>query len=265
MKGLKILGVIFGALVITTLAIDASDTLSGKGGTLLAQLTGYERSVCTKGMINVPAALTFSCVDKYEASASTNCVIENPTNQFDTEVNLSKSDCKISEAEALPWRYINREQAAVVCARSGKRLPSAAEWYQFALGTPAQKCNVESRKVATVGTAGECASAAGVMNSVGNVWEWVADDVIDGVYMNRNLPETGYVTQVDGGGVATITTSELDKSTGNTDYFWSNTTGTYAMIRGGYYGSRADAGVFTVHAQTAPTFSGEAIGFRCVR
>lgn len=265
MKGFKIFGVIIGALVITTLAIDASDTLSGKGGTLLAQLTGYENSVCGKGMVNIPAALTFSCVDKYEASASESCLIENPTNQFDTEVNLSKPDCKTNEEKILPWRHITREQAAVMCTRSGKRLPSAAEWYQFALGTPVEKCNVSSGKVDAVGKDSECVSAAGIVNSVGNVWEWVSDDVIDGVYMGRNLPETGYVSQVDNGGVATITADELDKSLGNTDYFWSSATGTYAMIRGGYYGSRSDAGVFTVHAQTAPTFSGEAIGFRCVR
>jgi formylglycine-generating enzyme required for sulfatase activity len=262
MKSLKIFGVILGALIITSLSIDASDTLVGKSGTLLGQISGFEKSVCPSEMIHLPAATTYNCVDRFEAAASDSCIIDNPNNQFDTEVNLAKADCQLSNKELLPWRHINREQAAVMCARSGKRLPSAAEWYQFVMGTPAQKCNIDVGSVEKSAENSECISAAGVINGVGNVWEWVSDDVIDGTYLGRRLPDTGYVRQVDSGGVATLTASE---QVNNSDYFWSASEGVYAMIRGGFYGSRLDAGVFSLHAATIPTFSGEAVGFRCVQ
>ena len=36
-------------------------------------------------------------------------------------------------------------------------------------------------------------------------------------------------------------------------------------MRGGYYSSRNDAGVYTTHAGTVPTMAGAAIGFRCIQ
>jgi Sulfatase-modifying factor enzyme 1 len=266
MKVLKIGGVIFAAVLLTTLAIDASDTLSGKGGTLLAQLAGVENTICPAGMVHVPAALTFSCVDEFEAAPSEKCIISNPEKQIDTEVNLSKPECGVvSDGRTLPWRFIGREQAAIMCTRAGKRLPSAAEWYQFVLGTPSEKCNIKSTGPTSGSTYNECSSAAGIKSGVGNVWEWVSDDVIDGVYQGRALPATGYIVQTDNGGVATMTALEKTNSPEMEGYFWANATGTYAIIRGGYYGSREDSGVFTTHTYTAPTFAGAGIGFRCVR
>jgi hypothetical protein len=202
MKALKISGIIFAAVILTTLAIDASDSLSGKGGTLLAGLAGTTSSVCPDGMVQVPAALTFTCVDEFELAAGNDCIITNPENQIDTEINLAKKEClAINATENQPWRFINREQAAVMCTRSGKRLPSASEWYQYVLGTDETKCNIKSSEVVAGDTYNECVSAPGVRNGVGNVWEWVADDVIDGMYQGRALPETGYVLQVDNGGM----------------------------------------------------------------
>jgi Sulfatase-modifying factor enzyme 1 len=267
MKALKIGGVIFAAVILTTLAIDASDSIRGEGGSLLAQLAGTVQAVCPVGMVHLPAALTFTCVDEFELSAGDDCIILNPENQIDTEINLTKKEClAINATKNPPWRFINREQAAVMCAKSGKRLPSASEWYQYVMGTNESKCNIRSSQVVAGDTYNECVSAAGVRNGVGNVWEWVADDVIDGVYLERKLPETGYVEQVDNGGMATLTALDKSNEVGNpTGYFWSNATGTYAIIRGGYYGSRSDAGVFTTHTYTAPNFSGAGIGFRCVQ
>lgn len=266
MRFLKIGVIIFSAVMLTSLAIDASDTLTGKSGTLLAQLAGSENSVCPEGMVHVPAALTFSCVDAFEVAASPECEVPVPKNQFDTVANIGKTACLTVSGNTLePWRNITREQAAIMCARSGKRLPSAAEWYQFALGTPPEKCNITSGEVKTGDFYSECVSAVMIRNAVGNVWEWVSDDVIDGTYQGRTLPESGYVTQVDSGGVATITNKEVADNLFNEDYFWTNPAGMYAIIRGGFYGSKSDAGVYTIHAHTLPTFSGNAVGFRCVR
>ena len=267
MKFLKIGGIVFGAVLLTTLAIDATDTLSGKGGTLLGQLIGSENSVCPKGMIHVISALTFTCVDEFESSVGVDCPFQNPSNKFDTNKNIENQECQaVSSKKLLPWRNITREQAALMCARSGKRLPSAEEWYQFAIGTPSEKCNIKSNKVENNADANNsCVSAVSVKNAVGNVWEWVSDDVTDGNYKGRELPESGYVTQVDSGGIATVTDKDESSELFDEDYFWTNSSGVYAMIRGGFYGSRTDAGVYTAHAHTLPTFSGNAVGFRCVR
>jgi hypothetical protein len=264
-NSLKIVGISIGAVLLTTLAIDASDALSGKGGSLLAQLVGVENSVCPSGMVHVPAALTFSCVDEFEAVPSAECLVGLPTSQLDTDTNLSNNTCTAASKVGLPpWRYVTREQAMILCTRAGKRLPSAAEWYQAALGTDAAMCNVDGNAVAAGGTFEKCQSAAGVKNAVGNVWEWVSDDVIDGMYQGRSLPSTGYVAQVDAGGVATVTNEEVsgDMLDG---YFWSKNEGVFGIIRGGFYGSRTDASSYTVHAYTAPSFRGAAVGFRCVK
>lgn len=266
MKAWKLLGVIIGAVICTTVFIDASDTFSGKGGTLLAQLAGIENKVCPDGMVHMPAAQTFSCVDEYEASVGSECQITEPVNQFDSEMNIAKSSCLPAVDSALnPWRYVTREQASVLCTRAGKRLPSASEWYQFSLGTNAKSCNISTSGVVTGGIYNECISAAGVKNTVGNAWEWVSDDVIDGVYQARSLPATGYVAQIDSGGVATVTSEERSDNASGDDYFWSDNSGSYAMIRGGFYGSKSDAGTYTIHAHTLPTFTGTAVGFRCVK
>ena len=101
-------------------------------------------------------------------------------------------------------------------------------------------------------------------DTIGNVWEWTSDDVFDGSYNGRKLPESGYVTQVDAGGVAVVSSTSPDQAFYN-DYIWSNPIGVYGIMRGGFYGSNADAGIYTIHAYTLPTTPGAAIGFRCVQ
>jgi hypothetical protein len=48
------------------------------------------------------------------------------------------------------------------------------------------------------------------------------------------------------------------------DYFWSTSEGAFGILRGGFFGSRSDAGVYAAHARTVPTSVGTAIGFRCI-
>jgi formylglycine-generating enzyme required for sulfatase activity len=153
----------------------------------------------------------------------------------------------------------------VACSRAGKRLPKSDEWYTFAVGTPDDetKCNINTSTVAKTGSQKQCMAATGVFDAIGNAWEWTQDDVINGQYQGRTLPDAGYVTQVDAHGVATLTSvspSELFYK----DYFWSAKEGAFGILRGGFYGSKDDAGVYAVQAQTVPTLSGTAIGFRCV-
>lgn len=264
---LKVGGVIFGALVITALGIDAADTISGSRSTMLGQLIATEGGVCPEGMQELPTANTFTCFDVYEASTGEDCMIAAPNNEIDSLKNTQDSNCNAASKEgAQPWTYISREGAQTACMRAGKRLPTNDEWQLIAAGTPdTQKdCVIDGRAANRTGQSGTCVSASGAYDAVGNVWEWTRDDVFDGTYNGRVLPSEGYVAQVDAGGVATLTSTTSLQMFGD-DYFWSNEKGAYAIMRGGYYGSQSDAGVYTAHAATLPTMTGAAIGFRCVQ
>lgn len=266
MKFLKVGAVLLGALVITTLGISASDTFSGNSGSLLSQLSGAPEEPCPAGMAHVVVGQTFSCVDRYEVSPSELCAYGKPGSSQETQSNINDRACMAeSLPDAQPWTYVTRSQAQVLCARSGKRLPTGAEWYTFALGTTDNDvaCNTNGGGAASAGAHASCESGVGVFDAIGNVWEWTTDDVFDGVYSNRALPEDGFVAQVDASGVATLTNDTPTEEFG-ADYFWHNPTGVYGLLRGGFFGSGEDAGLFSVHAKTAPTAATVAIGFRCV-
>ncbi len=268
MKWGKVAMVICGALVVTALGIDASDTLTGRSGTMLGQLVGSTATegVCPEGMIQVQAPTTFTCVDIYEASPGDSCAAINSRNPISFGEILADVSCSAtSVSDSVPWRYVTREQAALACARSGKRLPTVQEWYQVALGTPDDEnlCNIATGELSESGTFSECISAAGIYDAVGNVWEWTTADVFNATYDGRPLPMEGFVTQVDSFGVAVATANKKNDFTN--DYFWSEPEGVFGMIRGGFYGSHEDAGVYAVQAATKPSTLGAAIGFRCVK
>ncbi len=266
MKWGKIILVIFGAIVVTALGIDASDTLSGAKGTLLSQVI-QSGGACPDGMIEVEAVLGVTCVDAYETSTGGDCPVPNPGNMIESHKNVQTADCSgVSEAGKVPWSFVTRDQALQICARSGKRLPTSAEWYALSLGMTdvEHSCNVSSKSIAQTGSLATCASPQGAYDLVGNVWEWVSDDVIDGQYNNRQLPQTGYVSQIDNTGVA-ILTEEGEQELFSNDYFWAQTSGAYGMVRGGYYDSGTDAGLYAVHADTPTNAASIGIGFRCVK
>lgn len=266
MKGnfLKAGGVVLGALVIATLGISASSLIPQYLNQLSGQSVSALQGGCPAGMTSVPGGKTFSCVDTFEASASTACKNKSPESSIQTQANLNENTCKsVSQKAVLPWTYVSREQAKVLCMRAGKRLPSASEWYTFALGTPDNVCNVHAQGAVPTGNNTECRSAANIMDTIGNVWEWTSDDVIEGVYNGRALPSEGYVQQVADDGIATVTGVVSEELFGS-DYLWTQSSGIFAIVRGGFYGSEEDAGVYAVQAKTSPNASAIAIGFRCV-
>lgn len=264
MKWGKGILVVFGALVVTALGIDASDTLNGSKGTLLSQVIG---STCPSGMVEVVNVPGITCVDMFEASTNKECPSRDPGQIVGTQQNIDVSTCAPeSKKTAVPWRFVTRDQAMQLCARSGKRLPTNTEWYALTLGMANVEavCNVSSKTITKTGEKADCTTPSGVYDLVGNVWEWVSGDVINGNFNGQQLPGTGYVAQVDSSGVATVVHTEPQDTFGK-DYFWTRSDGAYGLIRGGYYDSGSDGGLYTVHADTLPTSAGTGIGFRCVK
>ncbi len=263
----KIILVLVGATVITALGIDAADTLSGSRTTLLGQLIGAPGGTCPAGMIEVSTAASFTCVDEYEASPSANCLYANPNNAKTTLENIQNSSCEaISKVGSKPWRSVTRDQAAALCLKSDKRLPTSEEWHMIALGTPDNDlCNIDTAGVTETGKNLECKSAVGVFDTVGNVWEWTSDEVVSGKLKDRNLPETGYVISADTSGIAIVTSTTTRSEQYGNDYIWTNQNSVWAIMRGGFYGSGDDAGVYAVHADVPGDMIGDAIGFRCVK
>jgi formylglycine-generating enzyme required for sulfatase activity len=261
--------VIVGALIITALGIDAADTINGNTGTLLSQVIsrGETSGGCPQGMVAIATIPSLSCADMYEVSPSSKCPALLPEQTLHTQQNIASPQCAAeSKAETLPWRFITRDQAMQMCARAGKRLPTSEELYALSLGMSnvESSCNVSSKQVTKTGEYQACASPQRVYDLVGNVWEWASDDVIDGVYKMRTLPESGYVSQVDASGMAVAISGDA-QDIFDRDYFWSRSSGAYGVIRGGYYDSGTDAGIYSVHADTPPTSASIGIGFRCVQ
>lgn len=256
------------AVVLATVGIMASDTLQGVSGSLLGQVVGTneggQRS-CPPGMIATPMLTSIRCVDRFEAAAAADCPYPTVRGAEETRANLAKRSClAMSTAERAPWTYVTREEARQLCVRAGKRLATAAEWYQLAIGTTANDCNTDTGGAAESGSYTDCQSALGVNDTVGNVWEWVSEDVLDGQYAGRQLPKAGYVAAVAADGIPTETSESPAGEEFGADFFWSEATGAYGLLRGGFYGSGDDAGVFATQAKIKPTLSTQAIGFRCV-
>jgi formylglycine-generating enzyme required for sulfatase activity len=206
------------------------------------------------------------CIDKYEVSPSAKCIIFEPKSVSDTAHNLADAKCvAASVANGLPWTHVAKPQAEQLCAKEGKRLPTAEEWYEAAAGTPDNMaiCNL-SGEINTAGVSIECLSGVGAADLVGNVWELTSSEVIDGFYNDVKLPAEGYVEQIGSSGLASLTT-DIPNNIYNQDYFWSKSEGSFSIIRGGFYGSRLDGGVYAVHAANDINFASAAIGFRCVK
>lgn len=249
------------AVLLSTLGIYASDKLQGIDSKVTTNKQGG--SGCGEGMVPTKVNAQTLCVDVYEASPSEVCPHTTLTNILQSEENVNTKGCgPVSKENATPWNFISLPQAQRVCASVGKRLPTNEEWYTIALGTNVEQCIISSSGVEKTGSV-DCLSSTGVSDAVGNVWEWVDENVIGNTLDGRTLPQEGYVTSVDAHGIAITTGQQSDMLYGN-DYFWSGTEGVFGMIRGGFYGSGADAGLYTANASVPTSFATQGVGFRCV-
>lgn len=253
-----------GALVLSTLGIFASDALNGIDSRVgnLASLSG--EGACPRGMSLYKVGDSPLCVDIYEASAADACPNPEPKNALESEKNASTPACYAASVEKKkPWTYVTLSQAQRICAQSGKRLPTSDEWYALALGTLEESCVVDGAAPSLTGSAA-CISGAGMHDMVGNVWEWVDETIEGNEYRGRTLPAEGYVHEADASGIAISTDSSGSNELYGNDYFWSKDEGVFGMIRGGFYGSSKDAGLYAINAAVSPSFATQGIGFRCV-
>ncbi len=260
-----------GIVLLTSVTVDATfstDSISQSAlGILATSLKGKAPS-CPAGTVRLGGAGEYVCVDRYEASPEPACAVREIKNAADTRINMGMQTClPASLPDLAPWTFVTMQQSQELCARAGKRLLTNAEWYRASLGTPdisgETSCNIHSSGATVGGASRRCLSQAGVYDAIGNVWEWIDAQVSTRTFGNRELPEEGYVSETDGDGVVTKTASAPNEDY-HADYFWSsNEAGVYGMLRGGFYGSETDAGLFSIQAKTAPSFSGNAIGFRC--
>lgn len=263
MRSLKLTSlVVMGAIVLSTLGIKAADMLNGSAN--LAHVFEAGRG-CPKGTVTTAVRDRTLCVDQYEASPSSECPHLDPVTVRASEENLSTEGClAVSKPDLLPWRSINQAQAARACAASGKRLMNNAEWYRAALGSPNNTQCVTNENAPRVSGASACVSGVGAHDMVGNVWEWTDEMVEEGVYAGRVLPDTGYVAAVDVDGVALNSSDSGDVLYGD-DYVWNDRRVVAGMMRGGFYGSGEDAGLYTLNAAVPLDFSSAGIGFRCAQ
>jgi formylglycine-generating enzyme required for sulfatase activity len=267
---LKGLVVIVSAVALTTVGIKASDELFGAKG------EQGEGSVCPVGMVFVSSPSGGFCIDRYEASAGAGCEFQDPGDQNQTLKNIENADCQaVSDPGKGPWRFISQNQAASVCAKAGKRLPTSEEWARASLGTPdksgqwkADDCQVSNNWDKQPGLAGSgksCVSGSGAYDMIGNVWEWVEGVAVDGQVDGAALPTEGYVKGVNTAGLPTETDPELGDANYYYDYVWLKRSGTRGIARGGYWGNGAEAGQYSVYIVTEPSYAGTGVGFRCVK
>jgi formylglycine-generating enzyme required for sulfatase activity len=263
--------VIIVAVIITSVGIKASDLVFNSNGKTLGVSEG-----CEAGMVFVSTAEGGFCIDTYEAAPGKNCGYSDPKNQVETRNNLDFNDClPVSEPGLIPWRNISQDQAALACAKTGKRLPSQHEWFLAALGTPdkdgnwnSDDCQVASNwpsQPGPTGNASKCISPAGAYDMIGNVWEWVAGTVEEGKIDNKEIPPAGYITGTDGNGMPATTDQNNPDPNYYNDYIWSKTQGIRAIARGGFWDNKSDAGQYSLYMETPPSFAGIGIGFRCVK
>ncbi len=130
-------------------------------------------------------------------------------------------------------------------------------WQAVALGTPdpgdsaagSEDCNTKNgggagvNAVVPTGSRDSCVSGAGAFDTVGNLWEWVADWVP----------------------LSTACVTALFADDFNCLAGASTTSGPGALRRGGGFSDGTSAGVFAVSGSSQPSDSINVVGFRCGR
>ena len=219
-----------------------------------------------------------TCVDRWEAHLvdAENASSVHPGNQ---RPHPDKNYTARSKPGVKPQGYINRFEAAAACEHAGKRLCTAQEYYVACQGPARTRypygdervdgrCNTHKAHVpvkvfgrntpmtyeshynnprlhdepgflAPTGQYEGCVNDYGVYDMVGNLHEWVADDVTNGFSKRIPLEYDDFMVGPRGNGV----------------------------FMGGYFSSRGEHGKGCIYTTTshAPDYHDYSIGFRCCR
>jgi len=210
-----------------------------------------------------------TCVDRWEAQ-----LVEarsgRPHSPF-ARLRFGTEYRAVSKPGTKPQGYISRLDAARACANAGKRLCRAREWYRACVGPGGDfawegKCNLGKGHVMTrvfgshvkltydshynsprlnqepgflakTGEYAECVNGYGLYDMVGNLHEWVADDVSE--HLRREIP----IAYDDG----------LLGPRGN------------GVFMGGYFSAKGEHGDGCDYVTTAhrPDYHDYSTGFRC--
>lgn len=183
-------------------------------------------------------------------------------------------------------------QAQAACRSSGKRLPTGEEWLAAAHGSDdfllssngADGRCVTNTAIARVATRSRCVSVWGAQDMIGNVLEWTADwaasvgrsnfgtvpgsiqgDESEGgspAWPDAGRANAGWPAGAQFGGdiVYSVSSAPVVLPESSTNRFGVPS----AILRGGCYRDGTGAGVFYTNYATAPSFSQDVTGFRCV-
>lgn len=161
----------------------------------------------------------------------------------------------VSVAGVKPTGCVTWFQADQICALSGKRLLTNAEWQRAVAGTPdpgaddgSADCNTAlTHSASDTGARSACVSSWGAVDMVGNLYEWVADWT----------PRSSALGEWSAGISPTGDDQGLAGAAGGGE--------PGALLRGGDYNSGEAAGPFAISGLIPPSGSDPAIGFRCAR
>ncbi|MBN4050310.1 SUMF1/EgtB/PvdO family nonheme iron enzyme [Desulfobulbus sp. AH-315-M07] len=271
--------------VLKTEQLDPPPGLQGEQGEPGPMGEPGALGVCPSNMVSVGDF----CVDKYEALIvsedfyndgacdgtcveGSNCFgsggSANPADNypatFPDNGNWTVPLYACSVEAVIPSRMMTWFQASQACANAGKHLITNAEWQTAAAGTPDDQasCNISTTAPEANGNRADCVSAHGVLDMVGNLFEWTANWFVTGVpwqMADGDSTNTAWPASYGDDAIWNLNGRTQSDPAGYVDGLPAT------ALRGGYWGVGPAGGVFALLLNHGPSHRFTTIGFRCAR